>query len=678
MPAGPMNSLAAEPSLYLRQHAANPVDWYPWGEAALERARTTDTPILLSIGYSSCHWCHVMAHECFENEAIAALMNRLFVCIKVDREERPDLDGIYMKAVQGMTGRGGWPMTVFLTPAQSPFYAGTYFPPEERGGLPGFPRILEAVARAYRDQPDRVRETSGRVVAFLEQTPIADTSRSDAMARAAAGDSLMGLMDPEHGGFGTAPKFPNSVPLIFLMELERAQPSLARMTALRLALDRMAEGGIYDQLGGGFHRYAVDRAWHVPHFEKMLYDQALLVDLYTDAWLLLRDDSYRRVALETLDYVARDLSAETGGFFASQDADSDGGEGTFFVWSRAEVEAALDASDFEIASLYFDVAERGNFGDTNVLRRASSPDHVARSLGKDVTEARAAIERIRRVLLAERGGRTPPVTDRKILADWNGLMIGAMARAGRLFERRDLVTTARKAADFIRSRMWPADALLHFWSEGVARGGGFVDDYAFFGRGCLDLYAATNDPEYFRIAVSCAELLTARFEDRESGGFFYVAEGEEQTVYRPKHLHDGALPAGTAVATELMARLYALTGVHDFARAAERSLSAWDRSAAANPHAGAQLLTVSHRDSLGYGAVVVAEAGLRCDLLDASLRLDAPELTVLSANPAGAPVAAKAAVAGRSTAFVCRANTCSAPLHDVRELIAAARGVTPA
>jgi hypothetical protein len=624
-----------------------------------------------------------MERECFENAAIAELMNRLFVCIKVDREERPDLDGIYMKAVQAMIGRGGWPMTLFLTPDRVPFYAGTYFPPEDRGGLPGFPRVLESVARAFREQPDRVRETSDRVAEFLRQPLSSRPRRIDTAELFAAGDRLFAHFDPEHGGFGKAPKFPSSSALAFLMGLERARPSPERRSALKLALDRMAAGGIYDQLGGGFHRYSVDREWRVPHFEKMLYDQALLVDTYREGWLLFRDDAYRDVVVETLEYVTRELTAETGGFYATQDADSEGEEGKYFVWTRDEIRDALGERDAEVLCAYFDVTNPGNFDGANVLRRAATVDEIARAFGREPDYVRATIELGKRKLCERRGKRAAPVTDRKLLTDWNGLMITAMAAAGRLFGRPDFVDAARRSADFIRTTMWPDDVLFHFSAEGRVRVPAFLDDYAFFGRACLDLYAATAHGEYLGVAERCAGVLVRSFEDETNGGFFFSARDDDSEIWRDKDMSDGAVPSGNAVAAELFARLYALTGEPTHARAAEAALAVWGETALNNPYAGAHLLSVTHRDSLGYGAVVVAGVSRDSALLEYALRLHVPELAILFVSPKSPAVnegvvAGKVPVGNRDTAYLCRSATCRAPIFDADTLVAALGGVVDA
>ncbi|TFH22322.1 MAG: thioredoxin domain-containing protein, partial [Myxococcales bacterium] len=426
----PVNRLASEPSLYLRQHGHNPVDWYPWSDEARTRSRNENKPILLSIGYSSCHWCHVMERESFENDRIAACMNELFVSIKVDREERPDLDSIYMKAVQMMTGHGGWPMTVFLTPDLEPFYAGTYFPPVDRGGMPGFEKVLLGVANGWRERGDQVRESAAEITRRLNSLARISGSASalNAADVEAAAESLAGIMDRDHGGFGNAPqfapKFPGTLCLSFLIGAGRVGTAPVREELVRTALDRMADGGIHDQLAGGFHRYSVDRTWLVPHFEKMLYDQALLADVYAEAWLAFGDERYGCVAEGVLDYVARELRSPDGGFYANQDADSNGVEGEYFVWTREEVAAVVVEADVDLVCSYFDVTDGGNFEGKSILRCVlgrDAIDKIGARYGRLPADAAAAIDAARTVLLERRSRRVRPATDKKIVTDWNGL-----------------------------------------------------------------------------------------------------------------------------------------------------------------------------------------------------------------------------------------------------------------
>jgi uncharacterized protein YyaL (SSP411 family) len=668
------NRLADEPSLYLRQHGANPVDWYPWGRDALERARSENKPILLSIGYSACHWCHVMERESFENDAIAKLMNEHFVSIKVDREERPDLDNVYMKSVQMMTGRGGWPMTVFLTPDLKPFYAGTYFPPDDRGGMPGFGRVLAGVARAYHEQPDKVADSGERIVAELEKIEQGGDSsvRVDEEALAGAAAALARGMDADYGGFGEAPKFPGSLCLSFLIGVDRLRPDAERCALVKTALDRMADGGIYDHLGGGFHRYSVDRYWLVPHFEKMLYDQALLAELYAEAWLAYAEPRYREVALGILDYVAREMTSPEGGFYATQDADSEGAEGKFFVWTPAEVADVVGDQDAELVCRFFDVTEQGNFEGNSILHRTVDYEQVGRMFERPAAAVEKTIERARAALFERRALRIAPATDTKTLADWNGLMIGSMARVGRLFSRTDLVQCAARAADFVRSRMLRDGRLLHFYAEGEARVDGFLDDYAFFGRGCLELFFALGRRDDVETATMCARTLTTAFADEERGGFFFTGRDGERLIARGRDGFDGALPAGNSMAADLLLRLHALTGDVVFGEAGARAVTAFTEAAVRNPYGGAYLLSAAARQRRGYATVVIVGAGQ--SLVEAALTVHCPEAAIISltddAMAEWLPEAlrGKRADGAEPTAYVCRGATCGAPVRTAEEL----------
>ena len=677
------NRLGDEPSLYLRQHSTNPVDWYPWCEAALDRARREDLPILLSVGYSACHWCHVMERECFEDEGIAALMNDNFVCVKVDREERPDIDAAFMRAVQALTGRGGWPMTVFLTPDLQAFYAGTYFPPVDRGGLPGFPRVLRSVAAAYRSEGDRVRRNAELVARAIRTEVASESAAIDRAALLVAGTQLARAMDSEFGGFGTAPKFPGATCLGFQLDLALLSTNVEHRRLIVKALDAMASGGIYDQLGGGFHRYSVDRAWRVPHFEKMLYDQALMVDLYRDAWLVFRDDRYRDVALGTLEFVRREMRSADGAFFSSQDADSDGCEGRYFTWSAEEIRAALGPHDGEIALAYFGVTEAGNFRGENVLYIHAPIDAIARDFGLAAKDVEISIERVERELLALRALRVPPVTDRKILTDWNGLMIRAMAMSGRVFQRPDLVAAACEAADQVLALLWRDSRLFHFHDERVTRVEAFLDDYVFLGRALLELYAVTCRPGYFEAAQRFADILLERYEDKRNGGFYFTPHGLNTLLHREKPLQDGAVPSGNSVAVDFLCRLHALTGDGRYQAAADRAVVAASASALRSPYYGAGLLDAAVRRTLGYTTLVILGSTGTSALLRSALDSYSPGLTVLApgdgdTTEAGhAPLlrALSAAERGLETAYVCRSGACGLPLHTSSELREALREV---
>jgi uncharacterized protein YyaL (SSP411 family) len=643
------NRLADEPSLYLRQHGANPVDWYPWSEEALSRAKTENRPILLSIGYSACHWCHVMERESFENLQIADLMNRLFVCIKVDREERPDLDNLYMKAVQLMTGHGGWPMTVFLTPDLEPYYAGTYFPPEDRGQMPGFSRVLVGVARAFHEQSGKVAESTGRVLAALNASTRPNepgAARSDAEIAAAAG-SLHRAMDTEFGGFGEAPKFPGTLSLSLIMGVEARMPSASGRTLVKTALDRMAAGGIYDHLGGGFHRYSVDRYWLVPHFEKMLYDQALLCDVYREAWSAYGEDRYRQVALGIADYVACEMT----------------------VWTPAEIRDVV-GEDAEVVCGYYGVTEVGNFEGKNILNLSNlDREALAKSTGRAGPEIEATVARCRARLYASRATRVAPATDRKILTDWNGLMIGAMASAGHLFERPDLVDCAGRAADFVRERLFDGTELKHFYAEGEVRVDGFLDDYAFFGRACLELFIARGRASDYAAACQLTDAMIEIFEDRDRGGFYFTSQDRSDLILRTRDLVDGAVPAGNSVATELCLRMHELTGEARYGRAGLAALEAFSAAALQNPYSGAHLLATAWRENRGWAVVaVIGKTPQAVALERAALEVYAPEVAVLRIDEAAQQDRLPAALRGKTAgsqpaqAFVCRGTVCSAPV----------------
>ncbi|MFN2377433.1 MAG: thioredoxin domain-containing protein [Candidatus Binatia bacterium] len=663
------NRLASESSAYLLQHAANPVDWYPWGEEALAEARRRDRPILLSIGYSACHWCHVMERESFENPDIAALMNEQFVCIKVDREERPDLDHLYMKALQGMTGRGGWPMTVFLTPDARPFYAGTYYPPEDRGGMPGFPRVLLGVSKTWDEKRGDVAESAQKVVSFLagdrrieEPGELTDESLREAIT------SLVENMDPEHGGFGRAPKFPGTMALTLLMEsgLDGGDP--APLGQVRLALDRMAAGGIRDHLGGGFHRYSVDRSWLVPHFEKMLYDQALLASLYTDASRIFGEAGYASVAAEILDYVCREMTSPEGGFYSAQDADSEGEEGKFFVWSKAEVSEVLGPERAAMFCDAYGLTDEGNFEGHNIVHRVAT-EAPAAGPAEDVELAVS-----KQLLLERRRQRVAPGTDRKVVADWNGLMISAMARGGRLLGREDLVEAAVRAARFVLSDLGEDGALAHVRGGGGRRVPGFLDDYAFLGRACLDLFEARPAADFLATALSLADRLLDEFSDPEGGGFYFTGSCAEALVARTCDLHDGAVPGGNSVAAEVLFRLWALTGEEKYRVSAQGVVDRFLTDALRVPYGSAHLLTVVRRELHGPRTVVIlGDAGERRNLEAAALASRGPASVVIAIDDEGRDdlpptMRGKKAPDEGALAWVCEGSTCSLPVATTEEL----------
>jgi uncharacterized protein YyaL (SSP411 family) len=564
------NRLSKETSPYLLQHAHNPVDWYAWGDEALESARNEDKPILLSIGYSACHWCHVMEHESFENEEIARVMNENFINIKVDREERPDLDQIYMNAVQMMSGHGGWPMTVFLTPEGVPFYGGTYFPPVDRHNMPGFPRVLLGVAEAYRSRPDDVAETAASLLKELSR--VGQTRESSEMLTVdlldAAERNLARNYDARDGGFGSAPKFPAAMNLEFLLRQFQRTGRGQALEMVEHTCRKMAEGGMYDQLGGGFHRYSTDAHWLVPHFEKMLYDNALLSRLYLHVYQKTKDDFYKRISEETLDYVLREMTDERGGFYSTQDADSEGHEGKFFVWTVDEIKAVLDEEDAALFCAYYDVTERGNFEGKNILHVSRTVEDVAKQSNVPIERLQEALERGRHKLFEVRKQRIKPERDEKILTAWNGLMLASFAEAAAILERDDYRNVAEKNAQFVLENLRRDGLLLRTHKDGQSKLNGYLEDYAFFIDGLLALYQATGKLRWLEEAMTLTDRLIEEFWDEADGGFFYTGKSHEELIVRSKDYFDNATPSGNSVATEVLLHLAALTANEDYSRRA--------------------------------------------------------------------------------------------------------------
>jgi len=668
------NRLAGEKSPYLLQHAHNPVDWHPWDEQAFTLARATDRPIFLSIGYATCHWCHVMEKESFEDERVARVLNEGFVPIKVDREERPDVDRIYMTAMQALGLGGGWPLNVFLTPGLAPFYGGTYFPPEARGGRPGMLELLPHVLAAWKSERPALEENGTRLIEALTGLEAPDESKPRATVAGlcdAAYWQLERNADPEWGGFGRAPKFPTPANLAFLWRdaarVEAGDPARAehaRKLAL-LQLARMREGGIHDHLGGGFHRYSVDRTWLVPHFEKMLYDQAQLLDAYLDAFRATGLPEWAETARGIVTYVARDLTGAGGGFLSAEDADSEGEEGRFYVWRPSELAAILGDADAQVLAARYGVTAEGNFEHgTSILRLAdpavpARPDLVAK-------------------LLAARAQRPRPLLDDKVITAWNGLMISAMARASWTLGDPALADRAAAAARFVLDHCRNGKALARRWREGEAGGLGQLDDHAFLAQGLLDLYAATFDPAWLEHAVTLADAMIAGFADPAGGGFFESPEGDPSIRVRMKDAHDGAELAGNSIALRVLLALAALTDREDYARHAQATLDTFARRIAEHPSAMPMML-VAMIDSLApprHVAIVAGTAGTGGDdarALVAAARVAAsPRDLVLLVDPASqARIAAVApfvapleARAGAATAYVCVERACHAPTTD--------------
>jgi uncharacterized protein YyaL (SSP411 family) len=665
------NRLAGETSPYLLQHADNPVDWYPWGTDAFARAGEEDRPIFLSVGYAACHWCHVMERESFEDAETAGLMNREFVSVKVDREERPDVDSIYMDAVQALNGSGGWPMSAFLTPDGRPFYAGTYYPKEPAHGMPSFRQVLSGIAEAWRERRDEIVVQAGRVTEAIGRVATMEGSSEPLSAELVDGalDGLRRSFDPEWGGFGGAPKFPQAMVLEFLLrQAIRVKPGAMEM--LEITLDRMADGGIHDHLGGGFARYSTDEAWHVPHFEKMLYDNAQLAQLYTRAWQVTRNDRYRRVATDTLDYLLREMRHPGGGFWSSQDADSDGVEGKFFTWTWAELVGLVGE---EVATV-FGGAPEGNWEGTNVLWRPTPVRAVAAGSGRTVDQQETEVENGRRRLFEAREGRVRPATDDKVLSAWNAMTIRALAEAGRAFGSAAYVDAAVRCAEFVLERLRDdRGRLLRSWRDGVGGVAGFADDHALMAAACLTLYETTFQLRWFEHARELADRLLGLFLDERRGGFFQTGSDAVALVVRPKELYDNAVPSGNSAAAETLQRLSLLTGEATYERAAVNALRlVRDPMAEAPTGFGAALCALDLYlgpsneiavvgDPAGEGTrALVAEATSSRYLPNAVVALTAPDDA--ASREAVALLRGRTAIDGVPTAYVCRRFVCNVPV----------------
>ena len=680
------NRLIDETSPYLLQHAHNPVDWYPWGEEALSRARDEDKPILLSIGYSACHWCHVMERESFENDAIAEIMNRHFINIKVDREERPDLDAVYMEAVQMLTGSGGWPMTVFLTPDCKPFYGGTYFPPVDRHNMPGFPRLLETVAQAYRNSHSEIQRVTGQLTEQMGRTANMPrgTGALDESILHNAYNQLATNFDYQNGGVGSAPKFPQAMTLEILLRYYAHGHNDRALSMLDLTLEKMARGGIYDQIAGGFHRYSTDTYWLVPHFEKMLYDNALLARLYLHAWLATGRALYRRITEETLDYVLREMTGGHGGFFSATDADSEGEEGKFFVWSPQEIEAALGSEDASLFNAFFGVSQRGNFEGKNILNIPVKAAEFAERQGVTLERLVNAIQSGKETLRLAREAREHPLLDDKALASWNGLMLRAFAEAGAALERQDYLDVAARNASFLLEQMRPEGRLLRSYREGQAKLPGFLEDYSFVADGLLSLYEATFDRRWLDAAVELAEEMISQFWDEPAGCFYDTGRGHEELVVRPRDVFDNAQPCGGSVASDMLLRLSVVTGNEDYAdRAIAPLRSLAELMGRAPAGTGRWLAALDFYLSTPKEVAVIGPASnpATADLLRAvSGRYLANRVLVGAAGEAeamssGLPLLeGRGMVDGKPTAYVCENYACQLPVTDAESLAAQLTG----
>ena len=672
-----MNRLANEPSPYLRQHANNPVDWYPWSEEALGLARSLNKPILLSVGYSACHWCHVMAHESFEDPETARLMNESFVNVKVDREERPDLDQLYQGVVQLM-GRGGrWPLTVFLTPDLRPFFGGTYFPPSDRHGMPGFPRLLQALAEAWRSQP---RDIEGQAAQFAEGLAVlaadglggrpAELSGPDIVN---AGETLLRYVDHQHGGFGSAPKFPSPMNLGAMLRAFRRCRSAPLRDSVLFTLEQMAKGGIYDQLGGGFHRYSVDQYWRVPHFEKMLYDNAQLLPLYAEAQQLNPRSLWKKVVEETVAYIAREMTSPQGGFYATQDADSEGEEGKYFVWTPSQVDEALGAELGSLARQHFNVTEQGTFENgASVLEVHLTAEQLAEKLGRPAAEVDAALSRARTLMRAAREMRARPGRDEKILAGWNGLMIRGLAFVSRVFQRSDWLELARRAADFVLQSMWDGEVLFRARQSGVNRIAGFIEDYGDLAAGLVALYQASFEVRYLEQARALVSRAVELFWDESRQAYRTAPKGQTDLLANPFALHDNAFPAGSSTLTEAQVALAALTSSDADREQVDKYLRKMRDELLRNPFAYGHLLMAA--DGWLDGTPGLFLVGTRSQVeqfLQTLASTYAPGVSVgfrdvQSAAPKllEESFREKDLVEGRAAAYLCRNFSCQVPVTE--------------
>jgi len=665
--------LAGESSPYLLQHADNPVDWYPWGEEAFKRAAEEGKPVFLSIGYSACHWCHVMAHESFEDQDIADYLNENYISIKVDREERPDIDNVYMESVQMMTGRGGWPLSVFLTPKGLPYYGGTYFPPQARGGLTGFLDILRAMKHSYEKNRGDIEQVTHELQSVLSKNPQALQNREAVKAGLlqVAFENIQTEIDPVKGGLGSSPKFPEPLAMEFLLRIHARQADAEALVSVNRTLDAMAYGGIFDHIGGGFHRYSTDNVWRVPHFEKMLYDNALLASLYLHAYQVNRNPLYRDIACRTLDFLLREMRSPEGGFYGTLDADSEGMEGKYYLWSKDEIIDALGKEDGETIAGYYGATRAGNFEGLNILYVADRKLRPEDDLLKRSGEALGKL----------RNKRVRPGRDEKILASWNGLALCAFSEAAAAFRREDYLDAARQCGTFIAGSLIRGGQLFHTYKEGRAMVPAYLDDYSMLILGLLDLHAASFSLQWLDLAVKLADAMTGKFKD-ESGALFYdAAYDSEQLFIRPRNLIDGAQPSGNSAAVLALLKLAAITGREEFHKKAEGALQAMQYQISKYPRGFSGWLCAL--DFYLSAPLEIAIIGRRGDektdeMLQAVYSEFLPARVVAAAEPEAADAAGniallqgRHAVGGEPAVYICRNYTCSAPVTEIEELVSA-------
>ena len=668
------NRLADETSPYLLQHAHNPVDWYPWGDEAFVRARAEDKPVLVSIGYSACHWCHVMEHESFEDEETARLMNEKFVSIKVDMEERPDVDQIYMTFVQITTGHGGWPMNVFLTPDKLPFYGGTYFPPEPRYGMPSFQQLLTSIADAYRDKREEILHSANDILGELRRVTLTAPSAAgfgpDLLD--SAFESFSRSFDEKNGGFGGAPKFPPSMSMEFLLRYWRRTGNQRALEMVDKTARKMANGGMYDHLGGGFHRYSVDAVWLVPHFEKMLYDNAQLIRIYLHLYQVTQDDFFRSVAIETLEYVKRELHGPSGGFYSTQDADSEGEEGKFFVWTPAEVDAILGANDAEVFGFFYDVSDDGNFEGKNILNVRFTVEAAAKALKRDEAEVREIITRSRQKLFAEREKRVKPTRDEKVLTAWNGLMLAAFAEAAAILQNDDYLALARLNGDFLLSELQKDGHLLRTWKDGRARLDAYIEDHANLADALIELFQVSGEMRYFSEARRLTDVMIAEFWDREDGGFYFTSHEHEELIIRNKDITDNATPSGNSVAADVLLKLHKLTGEDRYERYATKVLGIASGQARRYPQGFGRALSSMEFALLPTKEIVLVGDEARVLANEVWNNYIPNKVVVVAkqgASDSGIPLlTGRTTIVTKPTAFVCENFICRRPVTTVEEL----------
>jgi uncharacterized protein YyaL (SSP411 family) len=667
------NQLVHESSPYLLQHAHNPVDWYPWGDEAFAKAKAEDKPVLVSIGYSACHWCHVMEHESFEDEDVAKIQNEHFINIKVDMEERPDVDQIYMNFVQVTTGRGGWPMNVFVTPDKLPFFGGTYFPPSPRYGMPSWQQILISIADAWRERRDELLHSANDILGELRRMSIVEigTCAIDGSISDLAFESFVRTFDPKNGGWGGAPKFPQAMSMEFLLRYWKRTKNEKALEMVRFTAEKMANGGIYDQLGGGFHRYATDAIWLVPHFEKMLYDNAQLIRIYLHLFQITKDEFFRRVAVETLDYVRREMLDERGGFFSTQDADSEGEEGKFFVWSPNEVEEELGADDAKLFNFFFDISEGGNFEGQSILQKLHTIEEAAQALHVSKDRLTKVVERGRNLLFGKREDRIKPFRDEKILTAWNGLMLSAFAEAAAIFSDEECLDVAKRNAEFLLNNMFDNGKMLRTWKEGKAKLNGYIEDYANLADGLVELYQASGEEKYLARAKELADAMITEFWDEENGGFYFTSNDHEELIVRNKDFYDNATPSGNSVSVDVLLRLSKFYGEEKYERFASTVLRLMASQMKRFPGGfGRALSALEFRFADVKEIVIVGPKGN--DLAQFVWSEYRPFKVVATSEAETTSelplIEGRASVAKKPTAYVCQNFVCQRPVTSVQEL----------